>query len=142
MNRVLIDTNIFVNVLNKEKGLFESSKQLIENVQEGLLIGFTSVICISEILSGFYDEAVPQIAEKVLQNIQSIQNLSILDYNLDIAVDAARIRGVKKLKLPDAVIVSQAKQVGATLISRDKALLKQNIVKCLLPENFNQALEK
>ncbi|MHA2277959.1 MAG: type II toxin-antitoxin system VapC family toxin [Candidatus Kariarchaeaceae archaeon] len=136
MNRVFIDTNIFVNVLNQEDQLFQGSKEVLDLVHSGTLLGYTSVICISEILAGFYIKQLPEVAEKVLQNILSIINLSILEYNLTTAIEAAKIRGSSKVKIPDAIILSQAEQVNASLITRDKSLYHQKRVNCLSPEEF------
>lgn len=46
--KVLIDTGIFVAVLNKEKG-HESSIELLEKIRRGSIDGFISVMTIAEI---------------------------------------------------------------------------------------------
>jgi predicted nucleic acid-binding protein len=138
MNKVFIDTNIFVNVLNKEDELFEASMEILDQIHNGTLQGYTSVICVSEILAGFYMKQLPEVADKVLQNILSILNLSIIEYDLTAAIGAAKIRGLLKINLPDAVILSQAGQVNATLITRDQSLCKQKLVNCASPEEFQR----
>ncbi len=136
MNRVFIDTNIFVNIINKEDEFLNGSRELLERVHNSCLLGYTRVICISEILAGFYMTESAEIAEKVLQNILSILNLTIMDYDLITAIEAAKLRGAVSVKLPDAVILSQALQANATLISRDQSLKKQKLVSCMVPEKF------
>jgi predicted nucleic acid-binding protein len=135
--RIFIDTNIFLSILNKESG-YEYSKKVFENIHEGKLLGFTSVLCISEILSGFYAKGKEEEAERTLLDILSIRNLKVVDINVEIAKEGAKIRGKYKIKLPDALILSTCKLYDCSLVTRDESLKKIKEIEVVVPEEVSK----
>ena len=51
--RVCIDTNIFLNVLNKERRFYSDSKQVLNAVDQGKLKAVIPTLVIAEMLTGF-----------------------------------------------------------------------------------------
>lgn len=51
-----IDTNIFMNILRKEKDYYESSFNLIKQVEEGEILGVISSLTIAEIAVLFFQK--------------------------------------------------------------------------------------
>ena len=82
------------------------------------------MICVSEILSGFYAEDESEKGEIFLTNMKALNNLTITDIDLIIAKDAAKVRAKYKIKLPDAIIASSCKVHKCKLMTQDKNFKK------------------
>jgi len=119
--RIFLDTNIFLAILNEEKNWQLAEKLLLE-IHNGKHAGYTSVICVSEILSGFYAEGASEKGDMFLTDMKSINNLTITDVDITIAKDAAKIRAKYKIKLPDAMIASSCNIHKCKLITQDENL--------------------
>ncbi len=120
---VFIDTNVFLSILNEETN-WRQAKKLLERIHSGEHSGYTSVICISEILSGFYVKGDLEGGERFLTDIRAINNLIIVDVDLAVAKDAAELRAKYKMRLPDAMIASSCKLNKCVLITRDEGFRK------------------
>ncbi len=121
--KIFLDTNIFLVVLNEEDNWHLAEKLLLE-IHNGKYTGYTSVICISEILTGFYAEDESEKGEMFLTNMRAINNLMITDVDLTIAKDAAKMRAKYKIKLPDAMIASSCMIHKCKLITQDDGFNK------------------
>lgn len=55
--RVCIDTNVFLNVLNRERKFYCDSKRVLNAVDQGKLIAVIPTLVIAEILTGFYTDS-------------------------------------------------------------------------------------
>ncbi len=121
--KIFLDTNIFLAILNEE-GNWELAEKLLLDVHNGKHTGYTSVICISEILSGFYAEDKSEKGEIFLTDIKAINNLTITGVDLIIAKDAAKMRAKYKIKLPDAMIAASCMIHKCRLITQDQNLKK------------------
>ncbi|MFZ3384975.1 MAG: PIN domain-containing protein [Candidatus Methanoperedens sp.] len=119
--RIFLDTNIFLAILNKEEN-WQLAEKLLLDVHNGKHAGYTSVICVSEILSGFYAENESEKGEMFLTDMKAINNLTITDVDITIAKDAAKIRAKYKIKLPDAMIASSCNIHKCKLITQDEVL--------------------
>lgn len=123
MMRLFLDTNVFLAVLNEEAN-WQRAKKLLEDAHRGGHIVYTSVICISEILSGFYAKGESEKVERFLVDITAINNLTIADVDFQIAKNAAEMRAKYKMKLPDAMIASSSKIYKCTLVTQDENFRK------------------
>ena len=119
--RIFLDTNIFLAVLNEEDN-WQLAEKILLDIHNGKHTGYTSVICASEILSGFYAEDESEKGEMFLTDIKAINNLTITDVDITIAKDAAKIRAKYKIKLPDAMIASSCNIHKCKLITQDEDL--------------------
>jgi predicted nucleic acid-binding protein len=119
--RIFLDTNIFLAILNEEENWQLAEKLLLE-IHNGKHTGYTSVICVSEILSGFYAEDESKKGEMFLTDMKTINNLTITDVDITIAKNAAKIRAKYKIKLPDAMIASSCSIHKCKLITQDENL--------------------
>lgn len=120
MIKVLIDTGVFVSVLNKEKG-YESSFDLLEEIRSKKKIeGFISVMTIAEIISiyrrlGEEDTIVAKASIESLVGEDRI--VPITKYLAEIA---GRIKAEYRVSLGDAFIIATAVSIGCEyLISLD-----------------------
>ena len=51
---MIIDTNVFLNVINREEPSFSPSKELLDLVDAGEVSAVVSVITVAELSTGFY----------------------------------------------------------------------------------------
>ena len=121
--RVFLDTNIFLVILNQEKN-WQLAEELLSDINNGKHMAYTSAICVSEILSGFYEEDESEKGEMFITDLKAISNFIITDVDFIISKEAAKMRAKYKIKLPDAVIASSCKIHRCNLITQDKDLKK------------------
>ncbi len=115
--KVSLDTNVFISIHNKEPD--SSSCELILNtIEKNKWNSIISVINISEMLVGYYNQRNFSKAEQFLLLVQ--KNYDIQPINMHIAQLGAKFRSQFKLKLPDALILASVvyKKVDV-LISND-----------------------
>ncbi len=115
--KVSLDTNVFISIHNKEAD--SSSCELILNtIQKNKWNSLISVINVSEMLVGYYNQRNFSKADQFLLLVQN--NYDIQPINLPIAQLGAKFRSKFKLKLPDALILASGvyKKVDV-LISND-----------------------
>jgi predicted nucleic acid-binding protein len=101
-----IDTNVFLNVKNREEPYFEYSKNILDSIDDGRNKAFVSTVVIAEISPGYHLTREIQEKEEFLLHLLSSQNYEVVDVSVNIADEAARIRSETGLKLPDAIIAA------------------------------------
>ena len=106
--RVCIDTNVFLNVLNKEKAYLSYSREVLLAISRGDLEAIIPTLVISEVLTGFYIEKRKTDAEEFLAAIVTHEHMKVIPLSMDIAVSSAIVRAKTGLKLPDAMILATA----------------------------------
>ena len=108
-NKLLLDTNILIYVLNGDENLIE----LLEGYNY-----YISFITEIELMSNCKNEAEKSIIRKLLNNMK------IIDINLLIKEFTIQIRQQNKVKLPDAIIAGTSKFLDIPLITADKGFEK------------------
>lgn len=106
--RVCIDTNVFLNVLNKEKAYLSYSREVLLAISRGDLEAIIPTLVISEVLTGFYIEKRKADAEEFLAAIVTHEHMKVIPLSMDIAVSSAKVGAKTGLKLPDAMILATA----------------------------------
>jgi predicted nucleic acid-binding protein len=101
----LFDTNILIDHLN---GIKKATKELQRS--DDLAI---SVITWIEVMTGAQNKAQEAILRAFLSNFQSLPVTNA------VAERAAENRRVRKIKLPDAMILATAEAAGRTLVTRN-----------------------
>ncbi len=120
-NSVLLDSNIVIYLSQK--------KLAIDEVFEEHKTYSISIITYMEILSyNFIDKEEEAFVHKLLSLFK------IIDINKKIADEVIKLKKSRKIKLPDAIIVSTALQTNSTLYTNDKQL---HTVKDLNIKYFN-----
>lgn len=120
---LFLDTNVFLAILNEEAN-WRRAEKLLGGIHSGKHAGHTSVICVSEILSGFYAKGEYERGERFLMDMKAISNFTITDVDLAIAKDAAEMRAKYKIKLPDAIVASSCKVCKCILVTQDESFRK------------------
>ena len=106
--RVCIDTNVFLNVLNRESVFYQDSKEVLNAVDLGTLEAVIPTLVIAEILTGFYTDNKDDKAEQFLSTIISNKNIEVVQLSIEIAASSAVIRAKTGMRLPDAMVMSTA----------------------------------
>ena len=135
-----IDTNIFISVVNKEKGYAQSTKKVLDWIDEGKIKGIVSTIVLAEICSG-YDTTQQQESKKerddFLAHVLGSSNYEIADVTVPVALDGGNLRSKEGFKLPDALIIASALRYGAEyLISNDEPVGKGGRRAAVLPDDL------
>lgn len=101
-----IDTNVFLNVKNREEPHYSYSKSVLDSIDDGLNKAFVSTVVIAEICTGYYLTHEIEEKKEFLLHLLSSENYTIVDVSTTIADEAARIRSETGLRLPDAIIAA------------------------------------
>ena len=112
----VLDTNIFLNVKNREETYFESSRRVLDAVDDGKLHAVVSVISIAELCSGYYLARDERGKQELIMHLLSSKGYIITDLDLRLADTAGRIRAETGLRLPDAIIVASGLARGASYV--------------------------
>lgn len=116
----LIDSNIIIYHLNKDD---IASNFLLQNFQNSVI----SRVTFMEVLSfDFTQKAQDSI-------IEYLERFDIIDTNKEIAYQAIENRKIRKIKLPDNIIISTAQVNDLTLVTRNIKDFKSLDVNVLNP---------
>lgn len=122
--RISLDTNVILNVINKEELFFDSSRQLLDKISDGELEGVISTVVLSEVLTGFYMNNDIKSSKIFKESLIESRTFIIMPVDTEIADLAAKIRSKDKIKLPDAIILATAILSKSTyLVSSDSDII-------------------
>lgn len=122
--RISLDTNVILNVINKEELFFDSSRQLLDKISDGELEGVISTVVLSEVLTGFYMNNDIKSSKIFKESLIESRTFIIMPVDTEIADLAAKIRSKDKIKLPDAIILATAILSKSTyLVSSDADII-------------------
>lgn len=139
---VLIDTNIFLNVIRSEPEFVDASEELLNMVHEGGLTGLAASVVLIETKWVLHEKREHGKAEKAVSLIEEIVEIVPLDK--EIAKEAIDIKIERKLELLDSVHVASAMMRNAVLVTRDDDLRRrvEDIVSIKTPEQVLQEKKK
>ena len=102
----VLDTNIFLNVKNREEPYSASSRQVLDAVDDGQIQAVVSAVSIAEMCSGYYSAGDERGKDEFITHLVSSQKFTIVNRDLKVADVAGMIRAETGLRLPDAIIVA------------------------------------
>ncbi len=135
----VIDTNIFLNVKNKEERYYAASKTLLDSVDDGKNTALISTVVLAEICAGYYLTGEIKEKEEFLLHVLSSQNYRVVDVSVRIADEAALIRSETRLKLPDAIVAATGTTAKSEyVVTNDIESFKKaaKFIKAMTPEKF------
>ncbi len=140
---VIIDTNVFLNVINREEPLFGPSKELLDLVDAGEVKAVVSVITIAELSTGFYLMGDEKGRKEFLLHVMSSENYKVAPVDVGVADSAGRIRAETGLRLPDSIIVSSGlKERVDLIVTHDEGFkVAGDYLKSATPEEMVLGLE-
>lgn len=115
-----LDTNIFVYYLDSNSSFYSQSEKIFKEIADRNLPIFTSIITLSELLS--FKASKSQV-NKLEREILLVPNLIMVDVNLVIAREAARIRRKYSFRIPDSIqLATCLNQKADIFITNDERL--------------------
>ena len=111
--------------------LTQRYEKLLESIHQGRSLGATSVICMAELLSGFYSKGEHQKGDAFLTQTLALDNFLILDVDMRVAKEAAVLRSKYGLKLPDAIVGATCKVYEYDLVTKDRGFVKIKEIKVI-----------
>ena len=114
--RVILDTNVFLNVINREAPHYGSSKELLDLIDAGEVKAVVSVITIAEMSTGYYLAGDERGRREFLLHLLSSENYDVTAMDVGVADSAGRIRAETGLRLPDSIIVASGLRERVDLI--------------------------
>lgn len=95
--RICVDTNLFLNVKNKEKLRYKHSKKVLEAIDDGRAEGIVPTVVVAELCAGYYEFNQLKEKDEFLTQLATNPNYEIIDLDLRIANEAGRIRAATGL---------------------------------------------
>jgi predicted nucleic acid-binding protein len=134
--KVLVDTGIFINVLNDEPNA-EFSEKLLRQIQNKKIDGLISVITLAEIFSIYYriNERATIRAKIYIESI--IEKDKIVPVFNSIAELGGKIKSKYKVSLGDAIIIATAILANCDyIVSLDREIRKVNLIEVKEPKEL------
>jgi predicted nucleic acid-binding protein len=121
--KVYLDTNIFIYALEGFPDFVDELTELFESLQQGTLSAVTSELTLAEVLvMPFVDRNLERQTE-YQQVLQSSDALYVAAVTRNVVIEAARLRALNNLRLPDAIHVATAILTGCeTFLTNDRRL--------------------
>jgi predicted nucleic acid-binding protein len=121
--RIGLDSNLFIYLADDVQPWADRAAELVTAIEAGHTGGVLSAIGLTEVLSGPSRDGDLGRLERTNDEIRAIPGLRIVPVGPEIAADAAVIRGLRGLTLPDAIHLATARATGATaFITNDRRL--------------------
>ncbi len=121
-----IDTNVFLNVIYRERKMLEASKKLLGKVEKGDLQAITSCVTLMEIKLDMVRSGHKGAADKAVALVEDIAGLTILSLDQTMVKVAAEHVLQDGLTVHDAYHLSTALCGNAnTFVTRDEDLMKK-----------------
>jgi len=128
-----LDTNIFIYHFEDNPQFSPYTQLIFEELSQGKFQAVTSIISVIEALS--YPSS-SQILKNIEEGFKTIPNLTILDIDHNLAVEAARLRRKYRIRLPDSVQLATALSSKAqAFITNDEKLKKLKELSVILLSN-------
>ncbi len=130
--KLCLDSNIFIAIHNQESNHAECER-IIKAIEENRHKGIISTIVITEILVGYYQ--IGDINEMNVFSAKIKVGYDLIPISINIAQEAAELRALSRIRLPDALILATAKISQADyLISNDIMMQKKTYMPILTVE--------
>ncbi|MEO5704681.1 MAG: PIN domain-containing protein [Candidatus Limnocylindrales bacterium] len=121
--RIALDANVLIYLVEDSDILADVAQALIDAVEGGRTVAVLAGIGLAEVCAGPATRGDLALVERYAEVLASIPGLRIQLLTADIAVDAAVIRGMRGIGLPDALHLASARAAGATaFVTNDRRL--------------------
>jgi predicted nucleic acid-binding protein len=136
--KAVLDTNIFLNVINREEPFFRDSSSILDLVDDGRFFGVVSTISIAELSVGFYAAGDEAGFKRFLLHVLSSESYQLVDVDSNVAELAGKIRAEAGLRLPDALIIASGLKVGADrVVTVDEEFKRaEKFLRSVFPSEF------
>jgi len=134
--RLLVDTNVFLNVAREERQFMQGSQDLLVKIAREEISGLASCAVLMEIKWALHEKGEMAKAEKAVSLVEEI--VDIVPIDKEISNEAIDLKIARKLELLDSVHVATAKMHDCILVTRDENLRKkcEDLVAIRTPEEL------
>lgn len=133
MEKIGIDSSVFIYVLEENKHYLKKAAQVLQSVERGEKEAVLSSIGLIEILTGPKKQGRYDIASEYRELITHFPHLAIAGINENIVEQTSDLRARYGITTPDAIHLATAIDFGAsTFVTNDKALKKVKEIKVVL----------
>jgi len=133
-----LDTNIFLNILLEEGVFVESSRDLLQAIEQKKYKASTSILTLMEI-----HRILQKQGKKEMEIDKAIQSISGLPIEISLPEGPDLLNAyeiIKRLKIDpaDSIHLAMAMERNAVFVSRDNTLIKKikNTIKTAIPEKL------
>ena len=120
--RIAVDANVLIYLLEGDERWSPPARALMKAVENGRLAAVLSAVGLAEVLTGPARDDLVHV-ERYNDEIRSIAGLKIVPFEVGLSVDAAVIRGVRRIGLSDAIHLASARAAGASaFVTNDRSL--------------------
>ncbi|MEW5856260.1 MAG: type II toxin-antitoxin system VapC family toxin [Cyanobacteriota bacterium] len=121
---VYLDTNIFIYALEGYVDFVDDLTELFASIDAGNIRAVTSELTLAEVLVRPLIDGNIERQTAYQQVLQSSEVLEVVPVSRDVLIEAARLRAVANLRLPDAIHGATATLTGCeTFLTNDRRLL-------------------
>ena len=121
--RVAVDSNVFIYLFEGSGSQADRAAEVADAIGEGTVAGCLATLGLAEILTGPARSGAAQLAERYVEELTSFENLALVPLDVNVARDAAAIRGASQLSLADAIHLASARRFGATVfVTNDRRI--------------------
>lgn len=135
--QVVIDSNIFIYLLEDHDLFGESADFIISQAESGAFGGCITPVSVAEIVVKPLRQGRSDLVDKFRKLMQQWSNIVSVDIGIEIGTFAGALRAKYGLPLPDMIQAAVALQAREpTLITNDKALKRVNELDVFTIDDF------
>lgn len=134
--RVALDSNVLIYLLEGREPWSRAAAALLGAFEDGAAAGYLAAVGLAEVLAGPARAGDLGLLERYDTELRGLPGLTIVPFGVALAADAAVIRGLRDIPLPDAMHLASARSAGATaFVTNDRRLRgSRNLAVILLDE--------
>jgi len=138
LNTIFIDTAPVIYYIEAHSQLGPLVKQVVDAIQLGKIIAFSSVITLTEVLPKPIEKGNEKLVRTFVQFLKYGSNFNLIEISATIAEKAGRLRGkYPGLRTVDAIQISVAIDLGTdAFLTNDKRLKQIKEVNVLVLKDF------
>lgn len=122
---IAIDTAPWIYWLEQDPRFLDEISEVLSGVLDGAVIAVTSVLTVLEVLTGTYARGDEALAQRYVDLFTGTRGVIVLDVDISIAREAARLRSRHHLRTPDSIHIATAIAASArTFVTTDRRLRK------------------
>lgn len=126
--KVYLDSNFFIYVLEGVEPWVGVARKILSALDRGECAGVTSELSLAECLVKPLELGHGKVAETYREFLQNRSSLAVVPVSRQILVEAAGVRAVSRIKLPDAIHAATALQRGcSSFLTNDDRLRIEGI---------------
>ncbi len=130
--QITVDSAPIIYFLEDHPRLAARFARVFDAAAKGELSIFVSTITVAEVMAGPFKAGNDILAAQYHEALRGSRNWAIVPVTEEIAILAARIRAIRKLRLPDAIQVATAVATGSVaLVTHDIDFSKVREIKII-----------